>query len=55
VWFASNGGLGTSTYPVNGFIYTGKAPKLDRDEDSFGVTIAAIDLEKFGITTSLQK
>ncbi len=24
VWFASNGGLGTSTYPVNGFIYSGK-------------------------------
>jgi hypothetical protein len=23
VWFASNGGLGTSSYPVNGFIYAG--------------------------------
>ena len=56
VWFASNGGLGTSTYPVNGFIYTGKAPTIERDEDALGgVTIAAIDLEKFGITTSLQK
>ncbi len=28
VWFASNGGLGTSSYPVNGFIYADGA----RDE-----------------------
>lgn len=61
VWFASNGGLGTSTYPVNGFIYSGKAPVIERpvmerEEAPFGgVTIAAVDLEKFGITTSLQK
>ncbi|MCW4461472.1 CHAP domain-containing protein [Sphingomonas sp. BT-65] len=56
VWFASNGGLGTSTYPVNGFIYTGKAPAIEPEEAPFGgVTIAAIDLEKFGITTAMQK
>lgn len=27
VWFAANRGLGTSTYPVNGFIYSKTAPK----------------------------
>ena len=26
VWFASNGGLGTSSYPVNGFIYADGQP-----------------------------
>lgn len=29
VWFAPTGGLGTSTYPVNGFIYPGDAPSHD--------------------------
>lgn len=29
VWYASTGGLGTSTYPVNGFIYSGKADAAD--------------------------
>ncbi|MES2442972.1 MAG: CHAP domain-containing protein [Pseudomonadota bacterium] len=29
VWFAPNGGLGTSSYPVNGFIYPGDAPAFD--------------------------
>jgi len=28
VWFAPVGGLGSSTYPVNGFIYPGDAPEL---------------------------
>jgi surface antigen len=56
VWFASNGGLGTSSYPVNGFIYSGDAPKIERNDGLFdGVTIASVDLEKFGIVTSLQK
>lgn len=30
VWFAPNGGLGTSSYPVNGFIYSGDAPAEDQ-------------------------
>ncbi len=30
VWFASNGGLGTSSYPVNGFIYADGAPKAEQ-------------------------
>lgn len=54
VWFASNGGLGTSTYPVNGFIYSGDARKPAR-EALPPVTIAAVDLSKFGFETSLQK
>jgi surface antigen len=29
VWFKSLGGLGTSSYPVYGFIYNGKAGKAD--------------------------
>ncbi|PKP94515.1 MAG: CHAP domain-containing protein [Alphaproteobacteria bacterium HGW-Alphaproteobacteria-16] len=53
VWFASNGGLGTSTYPVNGFIYADGAPQKASPLD--GVTIASFDLDQFGITTSLQK
>lgn len=56
VWFASNGGLGTSTYPVNGFIYADGAPEVEKDDAPFGgVTIASVDLEKFGVVTSLQK
>lgn len=27
VWYGPVGGLGTSTYPANGFIYAGKAPQ----------------------------
>lgn len=29
VWYAPIGGLGTSTYPVNGFIYADEAPEDD--------------------------
>ena len=29
VWYAPQGGLGTSVYPVNGFIYSGRAPADD--------------------------
>lgn len=29
VWFGPIGGLGTSVYPVNGFIYSGDAPEDD--------------------------
>lgn len=54
VWFASNNGLGTSTYPVNGFIYAKGAPRNDAAPFA-GETIAQIDLSKFGIETSLQK
>ncbi|MEP9400582.1 CHAP domain-containing protein [Sphingomonas silueang] len=28
VWFGPVGGLGTSTYPTNGFIYSGRAPHV---------------------------
>jgi len=34
VWYGPQGGLGTTTYPANGFIYSGSAPKGDdRFED----------------------
>lgn len=34
VWYAPQGGLGTSAYPTNGFIYSGHAPKADRFDDA---------------------
>jgi surface antigen len=41
VWYAGNGGLGTSSYPVNGFIYADGAPASD-DAPIADVTIAAV-------------
>ncbi|HET9510355.1 MAG TPA: CHAP domain-containing protein [Sphingomonas sp.] len=41
VWFASNGGLGTSSYPVNGFIYADGAPAAAEEIALPKVTIAA--------------
>ncbi len=29
VWYGPNGGLGTSTYPTRGFIYSGEAPAAE--------------------------
>jgi surface antigen len=34
VWYAPQGGLGTSTYPTNGFIYSGHEPKADANDDA---------------------
>lgn len=31
VWYAGNGDLGTSSYPLAGFIYAGKAPEATTD------------------------
>ncbi len=31
VWYGPQGGLGTSSYPVKGFIYSGHAPKMDAE------------------------
>ena len=51
VWFASVGGLGTSTYPVNGFIYSGSAPSIDFDQPQMAakkadrVLVASLDLD----------
>ncbi|MEH3045663.1 CHAP domain-containing protein [Sphingomonas adhaesiva] len=39
VWFAAVGGLGTTSYPVAGFIYSGKAP-VATDEALPPLTIA---------------
>jgi surface antigen len=35
VWFAPSGGLGTSVYPVNGFIYSDGAHGVDPDSEDF--------------------
>ncbi|HWK36321.1 CHAP domain-containing protein [Sphingomonas sp.] len=52
VWYAPNGGLGTSTYPTHGFIYSGHAPAIapldDRDDRvAPTMTIAATSAAKF--------
>jgi surface antigen len=39
VWYAPQGGLGTSSYPVNGFIYSGRAPHDDSVLDTAATTI----------------
>ncbi|WP_420822310.1 CHAP domain-containing protein [Sphingomonas aracearum] len=43
VWFGPIGGLGTSSYPTNGFIYSGHAPKAvdDSNDDLPTVTMAS--------------
>lgn len=33
VWYGPQGGLGVTTYPANGFIYSGSAPKGDEQFD----------------------
>lgn len=49
VWFAPVGGLGTSTYPVNGFIYADEAPAKEWqapelvDAGKPAVLVAALD------------
>ncbi|MET0309605.1 MAG: CHAP domain-containing protein [Sphingomonas sp.] len=42
VWFAPTGDLGTSTYPVNGFIYSNGEPKIDLDKPE---QMASLDLD----------
>ncbi|MBX3593034.1 CHAP domain-containing protein [Sphingomonas sp.] len=57
VWFAGNNGLGSSVYPVNGFIYADGAPEpgVQGDGPLAPLTIAQVDLSKFGVEVSLQK
>lgn len=43
VWYAGNGGLGTSIYPVRGFIYSGAAPVAAQ-------SVASADTTKDSIT-----
>ncbi|WP_310100119.1 CHAP domain-containing protein [Sphingomonas sp. BE138] len=40
VWFAGIGGLGTSSYPLSGFIYAGKAPTVEPATTLAPLTIA---------------
>ncbi len=41
VWYGPNGGLGTSSYPTRGFIYSGKASGIDNGGDTFPATTIA--------------
>jgi surface antigen len=50
VWFAPSGGLGTSTYPVNGFIYADGMPQADFAAPDMAKTadktlVASLDLD----------
>lgn len=50
VWFAAVGGLGTSSYPVNGFIYAdgapqGELPAVQIAKKSDRVQVASLDLD----------
>ena len=42
VWYAPNGGLGTSAYPTNGFIYSGHAPIAQPADDLPTLIIATV-------------
>ena len=42
VWYGPQAGLGTSSYPTNGFIYAGHSPKLD-GADEFDAPMSIAD------------
>jgi surface antigen len=56
VWFAPSGGLGTSTYPVNGFIYSGGLPHGDNWSTELAakaekpLMVASLDLDLSDLT-----
>jgi surface antigen len=57
VWFAPIGGLGTSSYPVNGFIYSGDAPagewtapEMAKSGAFKPVQVASLDLDLSDLT-----
>lgn len=41
VWYGPNGGLGTSSYPTRGFIYSGKSPSFDNGDGNYPATTIA--------------
>jgi surface antigen len=41
VWYGPQGGLGTSSYPTNGFIYADHAPAAERLDDKLVIATAA--------------
>lgn len=55
VWYAPNGGLGTSTYPTHGFIYPDSAPAAAPDEGDAPVapvmTTAALAAANFKLAS----
>jgi surface antigen len=42
VWYGPLGGLGTSSYPTSGFIYSGHAPAADAVDTTVIATVAAV-------------
>lgn len=46
VWFAPTGGLGTSVYPVNGFIYGGAAPADEKTIVPLELDLSDLVMEK---------
>lgn len=38
VWYTPIGALGGSSYPIHGFIYSGKAPRMQRDKPRYAKT-----------------
>ena len=48
VWYGPNGGLGTSSYQTKGFIYSGKAPAIDREDDGGYPTLTYASATKVG-------
>lgn len=48
IWFASNGDLGTTSYPVSGFIYAGRAPEAAPAQDRFALSSDVVQLAMAG-------
>jgi surface antigen len=48
IWFASNGDLGTTSYPVSGFIYPGRVPEPAVANDRFALTADMVELAMVG-------
>lgn len=42
VWYAPQHGLGTSSYPTSGFIYSGRMPKVEMVKADAAVEVAAL-------------
>ena len=52
VWYAPQGGLGTSTYPTDGFIYSGRAPQGDPAIETFESDVDVTRLANLTIATA---
>ncbi len=52
VWFAPTGDLGTSVYPVNGFIYSDNSPRIEMAKKSDKVLVASLELDLSDLKTA---